>query len=107
MADVNARFEKFRADHPDFEGKTAIMAYGGSDGYGAYSTQDTRSRFLSDVGFKTPTEVDKLAGDSFFAEFSPEHFRLMDQDVVSCTARATTSSPTRSSGAWTPSRRIA
>ncbi len=36
VADVNARFEKFRADHPDFEGKTAIMAYGGSDGYGAY-----------------------------------------------------------------------
>ena len=82
VADVDARFEKFRTDHPDYQGKTAIMAYGGSDGYGAYSTQDTRSRFLSDVGFKTPEAVDKLAGDSFFAEFSPEHFRLMDQDVV-------------------------
>ena len=77
-----ARFEKFRTDHADFAGKTAIMAYGGPDGYGAYASQDTRSRFLEDLGFKTPTEVDKLAGDSFFAQFSQEQFRLMDQDLV-------------------------
>jgi iron complex transport system substrate-binding protein len=82
IAGVKARFEKFRTDHPDIAGKTAIMAYGGPDGYGAYSSQDTRSRFLEDLGLKTSTDVDKLAGDSFFAQFSQEQFRLMDQDLV-------------------------
>jgi iron-siderophore transport system substrate-binding protein len=82
VADVRAKFAKVRGEHPEFEGRTAILAHGGPDGYGAYSTQDTRSRFLSDLGFKTPERVDELAGKSFFTAFSQEQFRLMDQDLV-------------------------
>ena len=80
--DLDAKFEQVRKDHPEFEGKTAILAYGGPDGYGAYATQDSRSRFLTDLGFKIPTKIDELAGKSFFTAFSQEQFRLMDQDVV-------------------------
>jgi iron complex transport system substrate-binding protein len=80
--EVQARFEAVRREHPEFEGATAILAYGGPDGYGAYASQDTRSRFFSDLGFKTPPRVDELAGDGFYTEFSQEQFRLMDQDVV-------------------------
>jgi iron complex transport system substrate-binding protein len=79
---VKAKFAAVRKAHPEFEGKTAILAYGGPDGYGAYATQDTRSRFLTDLGFKVPERIDQLAGDSFFVQFSQEQFRLMDQDVV-------------------------
>jgi iron complex transport system substrate-binding protein len=82
VADVKAKFAATRREHPEFAGKTAILAYGGPDGYGAYSTQDTRSRFFSDLGFKTPATVDRLAGKSFFTAFSQEQFRLMDQDLV-------------------------
>jgi iron complex transport system substrate-binding protein len=82
VSDVKAKFAQVRKQHPEFAGKTAILAYGGPDGYGAYSTQDTRSRFFSDLGFKTPTRVDQLAGKSFFAAFSQEQFRLMDQDLL-------------------------
>ena len=82
VARVRAKFESVRKEHPEFAGKTAILAYGGPDGYGAYAAQDTRSRFLADLGFKTPPEVDKLAKQSFFVQFSQEQFRLMDQDVV-------------------------
>jgi iron complex transport system substrate-binding protein len=82
VGDVKAKFEEARREHPEFEGATAILAYGGPDGYGAYSSQDTRSRFFSDLGFKTPERVDELAGESFYTEFSQEQFRLMDQDVV-------------------------
>jgi iron complex transport system substrate-binding protein len=82
VSDVKARFAQVRREHREFAGKTAILAYGGPDGYGAYSTQDTRSRFFSDLGFKTPRRVDQLAGKSFFAAFSQEQFRLMDQDLV-------------------------
>jgi iron complex transport system substrate-binding protein len=82
VADVKAKFAAARKAHPEFEGRTAILAYGGPDGYGAYATQDTRSRFLSDLGFVTPEKIDELAGKSFFTAFSEEQFRLMDQDVV-------------------------
>jgi iron complex transport system substrate-binding protein len=82
VADVEAKFEQVRTDHPEFAGKTAVLAYGGPDGYGAYATEDTRSRFLTDLGFKIPEKIDELAGDSFFVQFSQEQFRLMDQDVV-------------------------
>ena len=57
VADVKAKFAARSARRTrEFEGKTAILAYGGPDGYGAYATQDTRSRFLADLGFKTPDE---------------------------------------------------
>ncbi|HEU4658227.1 MAG TPA: iron-siderophore ABC transporter substrate-binding protein [Capillimicrobium sp.] len=82
VEDVRARFAEVREEHPEFEGKTAILAYGGPDGYGAYATEDTRSRFLSELGFVTPKKVDGLAGESFYTAFSQEQFRLMDQDVV-------------------------
>jgi iron-siderophore transport system substrate-binding protein len=80
--EVKAKFAEARREHPEFEGTTAILAYGGPDGYGAYSSQDTRSRFFADLGFETPERVDELAGDGFYTEFSQEQFRLMDQEVV-------------------------
>ncbi len=82
VADVKGQFDAFRAKHPDFQGQTAILAYGGPDGYGAYATGDTRSRFLTDLGFSIPKDIDELAGEAFYAQFSQEQFRLMDQDVV-------------------------
>lgn len=82
VAQVKAEFERVRDAHPEFAGRTAILAYGGPDGYGAYATGDTRSRFLTDLGFQLPERIDELAGDSFFTEFSQEHFRLLDQDLV-------------------------
>jgi iron complex transport system substrate-binding protein len=82
VADVRARFARVREQHPEFEDAAAILAYGGPDGYGAYTSQDTRSRFLRDLGMKLPAEIDRIAGDSFFTELSQERFRLIDRDAV-------------------------
>ncbi len=82
VAQVEAKFAKVREEHPEFAGKSGILAYGGPDGYGAYATGDTRSRFFTDLGFELPEKVDELAGESFFTEFSQEQFRLLDQDLV-------------------------
>jgi ABC-type Fe3+-hydroxamate transport system substrate-binding protein len=82
IANLEAKFARVREEHPEFEDKPALLAYGGPDGYGAYATGDTRSRLLTDLGFKLPSEIDKLAGDSFYAGFSQEQFRLLDQDLV-------------------------
>ncbi|HEY8583686.1 MAG TPA: iron-siderophore ABC transporter substrate-binding protein [Capillimicrobium sp.] len=82
IADVQAAFEQAREEHPEFEGATSIMAYGGPDGYGAYTTEDLRSRILSDLGFELPEKIDQLAGDSFYVDLSSEQFRLLDADAV-------------------------
>jgi iron complex transport system substrate-binding protein len=82
IGDVEAKFKAFRDVHPELAGRTAILAYGGPDGYGAYATGDNRSRFLADLGFETAKQIDELAGESFYVQFSQEQFRLMDQDVV-------------------------
>jgi iron complex transport system substrate-binding protein len=79
---LERRFEQVRREHPEFAGRTAILAYGGPDGFGAYATGDTRSRFLTDLGFELPRRVDELAKRTFFTAFSRENFRLLDQDVV-------------------------
>jgi iron complex transport system substrate-binding protein len=79
---LKAKFAQVREEHPEFAGKSGILAYGGPDGYGAYATGDTRSRFFTDLGFELPEKVDDLAGESFFTEFSQEQFRLLDQELV-------------------------
>jgi iron complex transport system substrate-binding protein len=83
VADVEAKFAEARKEHPEFEGKTAALAYASANGgFGAYATGDYRVRFFEDLGFKTPKSIDELAGDSFYVDFSAERLRLIDQDVV-------------------------
>jgi iron complex transport system substrate-binding protein len=81
--DVEARIAEIREQHPEFEGKTAALAYGSDGGnFGAYASDDYRTRFFEDLGFKTPERIDELAGKSFYTDFSEEQIELIDQDVV-------------------------
>jgi iron complex transport system substrate-binding protein len=83
VAKVEEKFAQAREENPEFEGKTAALAYASGDGgFGAYATGDYRVRFFEDLGFKTPKAIDELAGDSFYVDFSAERLRLIDQDVV-------------------------
>ncbi len=40
----------------------------------ALRSEDLRSRFITELGFKTPKKVDKLSGKEFYMEFSGEQF---------------------------------
>jgi iron complex transport system substrate-binding protein len=82
VRDVEARFARARREHPELVGATAVLSYVNGGTFGAYSSQDTRSRFFADLGMRTPRRVDRLAGRSFYTELSAEQFRLLDQDVV-------------------------
>ena len=83
VADLERRFDEAREEHPEFEGKAGIVPYAFTPGeYGAYASEDLRTRFITELGFKTPKKVDELAGKEFYVEFSGEQFRLMDQDMV-------------------------
>ncbi|WP_328334317.1 iron-siderophore ABC transporter substrate-binding protein [Kribbella sp. NBC_00382] len=78
---VEGQFAKVRAEHPEFKGKTAIMA-SPYDGYFVYGSQDPRSRLLTDLGFTLPADLDKLLGGKFGANISTEKAALLDQQAI-------------------------
>lgn len=81
--ELDARFEQQREAHPELEGASAVVAYLGTDGGAfAYGSSDVRARLLAAYGMEVPDEIDELAGDSFYAEISPERLDLLDVDVL-------------------------
>jgi iron complex transport system substrate-binding protein len=83
VAGVKERFARAREDNPEFEGASAVFATVEGEGqFSAYSTADPRGRFLDQLGFEIPEEIDKLAGDRFFTSISNEQFRLLDADLL-------------------------
>ena len=82
VADVQARFADVRAEHSEFAGASAAVAFFYNDQPGAYASQDTRSRIMADLGFEIPEVYDEIAGESFYASFSEEQIGLLDVDVL-------------------------
>jgi len=80
--DLEQRFAATRADHPEWEGQTASVAFVTEDGPGAYSSQDTRSRIMADLGFTIPDVNDAGGADAFFLELSPEDLSALDVGVL-------------------------
>lgn len=78
---IEKRFADVRAQHPEFKGKTALMATP-YEGYFIYGTQDPRSRLLTDFGFTLPAGLDKTIGDKFGANISKERISLLDQQAL-------------------------
>ncbi|MFI7126869.1 iron-siderophore ABC transporter substrate-binding protein [Nonomuraea sp. NPDC050153] len=78
---VEDRFAKVRAEHPEFQGQTALMAtvY---EGYFVFGSQDPRSRMLASLGFKLPDGLDQAIGDKFGANISRERLDLVDTGVI-------------------------
>ena len=49
---------------------------------GAYASGDARSRILTNLGLVIPAEIDELAGDQFYSQFSLEELKRLDRDVL-------------------------
>jgi iron-siderophore transport system substrate-binding protein len=81
ISDLEARFEEVRAANPQLAGKRAIAAAAstGTGTYFAYSDQDPRGRFLTELGMTIPPEITALAGQQFYADISLEQLSLLDQ----------------------------
>jgi iron complex transport system substrate-binding protein len=83
VAEVEARFEAVREEHPEFDGASiAVATYTSSSEIGFFASQDPRSRFFTHLGFELPEELDEIAGDQFFGEISGERLDLLDADVL-------------------------
>ncbi|MFI5606840.1 ABC transporter substrate-binding protein [Amycolatopsis sp. NPDC051903] len=78
---VEDEFTKAKAAHPEFAGKTALMATQ-YEGYFVYGSEDPRTRILTSLGFKTPPNLDQIIGDKFGANISAERTDLLDVDAL-------------------------
>lgn len=82
VASVDAQLAKVRTDHPEWQGKTAAVAFFFSEMPGAYSSQDGRSRLMTDMGFKIPPKFDELAANAFYFSVSNEQITQLDADLI-------------------------
>ena len=81
VSGVESDFKKAAAEHPAFAGATAVMATP-YEGMFVFGSQDPRSRVLTNLGFKLPTDLDKVIGDEFGANISKERTDLLDTDAI-------------------------
>jgi len=83
VAEVEARFEATRTEHPEFDGLTLALSGPAYEGqYPFHASADTRTRFFLDLGFVVPAELDDIAGDEFYGALSKEQADLLDTDVI-------------------------
>jgi iron complex transport system substrate-binding protein len=89
VAQTEARFAEVRAAHPEFEGKTSVIAAPASDGQFFFSgPEHERQRVLTSLGFTLPEELATLAGDAFYGTISGEQLPQLDTDVMVWTISA-------------------
>jgi iron complex transport system substrate-binding protein len=81
VARLEARFADLRAEHPEWQGATATMAWAGA--VGAYTSRDLRGQFLTRLGFEIPQEIDDAAqGNQFYVTIPSEDYSALDTDLL-------------------------
>lgn len=69
--DVEGQITQAAADHPEFEGQTAVVVTP-YEGLGIYGAEDPRGQMLSELGFEFPEAVDDPDATEFFWSLSEE-----------------------------------
>jgi iron complex transport system substrate-binding protein len=69
------------AEHPEFKGRTALVATT-YQGYYVYGPQDARGRFLTSLGLTLPPDLAAVTGKEFGANISKERIDLLDVDAL-------------------------
>jgi iron complex transport system substrate-binding protein len=83
VSNVETLIADARTQNPGFAGKSVAVVYSyGGGSYGYYTAQDPRGRFFTDLGFVVPDDLNEIAGDSYYADISPERVDLLDRDLL-------------------------
>lgn len=83
IAGIDAQLAAARAAHPEFEGRTAVVAERNEPGISfVRSPNDQRSQLVAALGFTIPPEIGQLSGDQDGATISDEQMGLLDRDVL-------------------------
>lgn len=78
---INERFVQFRTQHPQWQEMTAAVAWPSQ--VGAFASPDLRSKFLADLGFTVPQDIDDLVrGNNFYVIVPPENLDPIDTDLL-------------------------
>lgn len=81
VAGIEARFERIAAAHPQWQGRTATVAWAVRPG--AYTSRDVRGRLMQALGFEIPAHIDEMAGENAaYLSISQENLPLLDADVL-------------------------
>ncbi|MBD5786041.1 iron-siderophore ABC transporter substrate-binding protein [Cellulosimicrobium terreum] len=82
LAEVDDAYAAARDEHPDFDGKTAVIGSYWSEGFGAYVSSSSRGEFMQALGFVTKPEIDEAAGDEFSVNLGTENLDMLDADLT-------------------------
>ncbi len=77
IADIDAAFASVREAHPEWEGKTGIVAFYYDGNPGVYHSSDNRNQFLANLGLD-PTGLDDQLNDEFYITISAESLDELD-----------------------------
>lgn len=80
IQDIEATFAKIRARHPEWVGKTAIVAQ--PEGPLIFSETDPRMALLTRLGFKIPNAARPYALGNFYFKLDRELTEPLDADVI-------------------------
>ncbi|QUS37045.1 iron-siderophore ABC transporter substrate-binding protein [Falsirhodobacter algicola] len=76
------RFAAIRDRHPDWAGRTAVMAWQDGGQTGAYLGNDVRAQFLAELGFQPTPALRAREGGDFYTTLSPEDLSPLDADLI-------------------------
>ncbi|MEM8591182.1 MAG: ABC transporter substrate-binding protein [Pseudomonadota bacterium] len=83
VAALRAEMAAISGRNPDWEGKTASVAYYWRDTPGVYAGDDIRPLLLANLGLETPSIINETAGEGEFAvSFSEEELGILEADVL-------------------------
>ncbi len=82
VADLDDRFASVRDEHPEWADQEASVAFVFEGNPGPYTSQDTRSRIMVDLGFSIPEINDSGGENSFYLELTPENIEPLDVDLL-------------------------
>jgi iron complex transport system substrate-binding protein len=82
LSGVDDAYAAARKEHPEFQGKSAVIAAYTSEGFGAYASRDSRATFMRNLGFEIPAKIDEEAGKEFSVRLSNENLDLLDADLT-------------------------
>lgn len=84
IARIDAQLDAVARAHPDWQGKTAAVAFDWDGTPGAYTSRDVRAQLLARLGFVTPPAIEALASapDQFTVSLSPEDLSPLEADLI-------------------------
>lgn len=81
VTSLEQRVEDIRADHPNWQGKTAITVWAGTAG--AYGDEDIRGKLLEMLGFRIPHEIrTRSTAKNAYITMPAEDLSAIDADAL-------------------------